>query len=358
MFDSREAALRLSLTPGIGPRTLRKLLDAFGGPEAALTASGGEWRRLAGVPPELLAEARGIRVERRIEKVRRDCERLGLSRLALGEPDYPAALAAIHDPPAVLYIAGRLPDGNALARSVAIVGTRKASDHGLAFSYRIASDLTRAGVTIVSGLARGIDAEAHRAVADSSGCAVAVLPRGLDAIHPPANRPLARRLLAGGCLLSEQPPGTGVQRGHFAGRNRIISGLSRAVIVIEAGERSGALLTAEFAIEQGRSVFVMPGRPGDHRVAGSLALLREGASVLLDAGDVAAELGLPLAPPDRSLPELGAAGPLLAGGNATFDALLSASGLGPAELLARLGRLELAGKLRRGHDGRYYPSGP
>jgi DNA processing protein len=235
------------------------------------------------------------------------------------------------------------------------VGTRKASDHGRAFAYRVAAELSEMGAVVVSGLATGIDAEAHKGVVDRQGVGIAVLAGGLDRVHPWANRGLARDLCERGCLLSEHPPGTSPRRGYFAGRNRLISGLSRALAVVEAGVGSGALLTAEFALEQGRPVFVMPGRPGDLRVAGSLPLLRDGANLLLSALDIAAELGLEAEGLDRApLREVGDDGTLFAGKGASLDAMVAASGLSAPLLLARLSQLELAGRIRRGDDGLYY----
>lgn len=346
--------LTMSLTPGIGPRSLARLLQAFGSAECALAAGPDEWRELAQVSPELWA---GTRDTRLMEQVLRQCDRFGIGIVTLGDSEYPSALSMIYDPPAVLYVKGSLPDAATLAGTVAIVGTRKPSSAGLSFTYRLAADLCRAGAVVVSGLALGIDSEAHRAAVAGDGVGMAVLPGGLDSIYPPVNRGLAAAIVQNGCLLSEHPPGSSLHRRQFVGRNRLISGIAKAVAVVEAGVRSGALTTADFALEQGRSVHVMPGRPGDARVAGSLQLLADGAHLLLTASDIAAELDLlqPSSLP-RSLPELGSvdAGRLFQSGSASFDAILAASGMGPPQLLTALGRLELAGRLRRGDDGLYY----
>jgi DNA processing protein len=346
--------LRLSLVPGIGPRKIAKLLGAFGSPQAALAAPAKAWEE-EGVQPGLRRLARSRACLQLADRVRHQCDRLGLSLVALTSPAYPSSLLAIHDPPSILYVRGSLPAQTALSRAAAIVGTRKPSSQGLAFTHRIAGELAQVGAVIVSGLALGIDAEAHRATVRVGGIGIAVLPGGLDSVHPPVNSALAEQLCERGCLVSEQPPGSNLRRGHFVGRNRIISGLSRAVLVVEAGQRSGALLTAEFAAESGRTVFAMPGRPGDFRVVGSLALLRDGAMLALSSDDIALELGLGRATSARSgLSELGAAAHLLSQGSASFDSILHASGLSPPALLAALGRLELAGRVRRGPDGHYY----
>ncbi|MEX2540381.1 MAG: DNA-processing protein DprA, partial [Trueperaceae bacterium] len=231
----------------------------------------------------------------------------------------------------------------------------KPSSHGLAFAHRLSSDLARSGAVVVSGLATGIDTEVHKAVVANAGVGIAILPGGLRDVHPPVNRKLAERLCQNGCLLSEHPPGTSLRRGHFVGRNRLISGLSKAVAVVEAGSGSGALLTADFALEQGRSVFAMPGRPGDALVAGNLRLLQEGANILLSADDIADELGLIVASgASGEIPGIAGGRNLFASGSASFDAILAASGLTTPELLARLARLELGGRIRRGADGLYY----
>jgi DNA processing protein len=346
-----DALLTLAVTPGIGARTVARLLARFGTATAALAASEREWQAEAGVSAAL---RRTVRTVRPIDQLREECARQGIAIVALDCAEYPAALAAIFDPPPVLFVRGKLPPADAFDRGVAVVGTRKPSGQGLAFAYRLAADLARAGALTVSGLAMGIDAEAHRAVVRAGGIGVAVLPGGLDRVHPPANRQLADELCERGCLISEHPPGSAIRRGNFVGRNRLISGTARAVAVVEAGERSGALLTADFACEQGRAVYAMPGRPGDERVAGNLRLLQDGAGLLLSAADIANELRLPAAESMRAgLPELGRAARLLSGG-ASFDAILAASELEPPELLARLGRLELEGRVGRALDGRYY----
>lgn len=353
---SDDAPLRLALTPGLGRRSVGRLLEKFDTPRAAMDASARKWREEAGVSAALHRAAGSEAVKVAAQEVRSRCHEAGIEIVPLGSSRYPPELATIYDPPLVLYALGKLPEPNEFRMAVAIVGTRKASSQGLSFAYRLGSELARAGAPIVSGLAIGIDAEAHRGALAAGGRCVAVLPGGLDAIHPPGNSELGQRLLERGCLLSEWPPGTPLQKGLFVGRNRIISGLVPIVVIVEAGSRSGALRTAEFALEQGRTIFAMPGRPGDPRMKGSLALLRDGASVVVEPEDVALALGLGRAGPHPQLrrpAELGTAGELLASGNATFDDLLEACGLSPSQLLALLGRLELSGQVRRNGDGSY-----
>ncbi|MEX2535828.1 MAG: DNA-processing protein DprA [Trueperaceae bacterium] len=356
MDESDEILLKLALTPAIGSRKVARLLEAFGTTLAVWSASARDWAVEAELPPSLHLAAHSRHVALDAQRVQKSCRELNIGILSLANPSYPGALAAIYDPPPVLYVRGTLPSPRLLDRSIAIVGTRKASSHGLSFTYRLAAELSAAGAVVVSGLAAGIDAEAHRAVVESGAIGVAVLPGGLDTIHPPVNRRLGESLCGKGCLVSEHPPGTSLRRGFFVGRNRIISGLSRVVAVIEAGEKSGALITAEFATEQNRTIFVMPGRPGDPRVAGTLPLLRDGAWPLLSSVDIATELGLNFEPVTRSLLlELGDDGTLFALGGASFDAIMAKSGLSPSQLFSTLGMLELAGRIRRGPDGHYYP---
>ena len=353
MPDPEEVAFRFALTPNLGVRSVGKLRTQFRTLCEAYEAADEGWEA-AGVQPRLKHLARSRQVAESVWRVRKRCEEFGIRTLALDTREYPANLAQIFDPPPVLFVRGRLPSDLQLQRSAGIVGTRKPSDHGLAFTYRLAGELSTAGVVVASGLAMGIDAEAHRAVVDRAGIGIGVLAGGLDRVHPPANRRLAERLCERGCLVSEHPPGVSPRPAFFVGRNRLISGLSRAVGIVEAGARSGAILTATFALEQSRSVFVMPGRPGDPRVEGSLQLLRDGGTVLISAEDFAAELRLGvLGAASGPIAELGDDGSLFSAG-VSFDALMAASGLTAPKLLALLSRLEMDGRIRRGSDGFYY----
>jgi DNA processing protein len=204
---------------------------------------------------------------------------------------YPALLARIADPPPRLWLRGN--PRALVAPCVALIGSRAASSYGLQVAERLAADLARAGVTVVSGLARGVDSAAHRG-ALTTGRTVAVLGSGVDVIYPPEHAELAERILRReGALLSELPPGTPPRRGHFPRRNRLISGLSLAVVVIEASTRSGSLQTARFALEQGREVLAVPGTILGDRFRGSHALLRDGAKLVESASDILEELRLP-----------------------------------------------------------------
>ena len=274
---------------GIGPARLRALLDAFGtidaawlAPEDALREVGLDRRSIAS-----LIEARR-QLDLTAELVR--VQRAGVNLLTWDDPAYPQALLTINDPPPVLYVRGELRFEDAWA--VAMVGTRTASVYGREVARVLAADLVSAGVTIVSGMARGIDAQAHRAALDAGGRTVAVLGSGVDVIYPWEHRKLAEEIASRGALVSEYALGTKPEASNFPPRNRIISGLSRGVIVVEAGERSGALITADFAAEQGREVFAVPGGIFQRNSRGPNRLIRDGAHPLLSASDVLEALDL------------------------------------------------------------------
>ena len=214
----------------------------------------------------------------------------GITALTWSDPAYPAALAAIADPPFVLWTRGV---AAALERpAVAMVGSRAASPYGLAVAERLAADLAARGIVVVSGLARGVDSAAHRGALAGGGSTIAVLGSGADVIYPPEHASLARDIAATGLVISELVPGTPPLKPFFPLRNRIISGLSRAVVVIEAGEKSGSLITARSALDQGRDVLAVPGNVLSGRNRGAHALLRDGAKIVEDADDILEELGM------------------------------------------------------------------
>ena len=223
-----------------------------------------------------------------------DCvylERREITVLSYWDVEYPAVLREIHDPPYVLFLRGALPPGG--RPPVSIVGTRRPSRSGRAAAYRTAREIASVGLPVVSGLARGIDTAAHQGCLDGDGMTVAVLGNGIDAVYPPENKPLAREILAaGGAIVSEYPPGTPPLKYHFPARNRIITGLSRGVLIVEAPDRSGALISAEFALEQGRDIFVhADGMAGESGV-GTASLAEDGAIVIRNAADIVEEWGI------------------------------------------------------------------
>jgi DNA processing protein len=271
-----------------------------------------------------------------------------------GRSGYPALLAELHDPPNRLYLRGG--PAELLARpSVAIVGARSCSRYGAQVARELAQSLAAAGLVVVSGMARGVDAEAHRGALAVGGFTVAVLGCGIDRDYPRAHAELGRRIAESGLLISEYPPGVEPAPWRFPARNRIIAGLARATVVVEARERSGALITADFALELGREVFAAPGEITSALSAGTNDLLRQGATPLLSPGDVLTALGLESAP--QAVPaglSADARGVLerLSDGARTLDELVRATELDPAAVAALLTELELAGLIAAA-DGVY-----
>ena len=283
----------------------------------------------------------------------------GVDCVPLIDPRYPPALRTIFDPPVVLWVRGSpsIFDGC----SVAIVGSRSGSPYALAVAERLAADLSARGLVVTSGLARGVDSAAHRGALSVGGRTLAVLGCGVDVAYPREHRSLMADIAAGGAVISELVPGTPPQAHFFPLRNRIISGLSRAVVVIEAGEKSGSLITARCALEQGRDVLAVPGNILNGRNRGGHALLRDGAKIVETADDIVEELGLPSGRKTTGVPDAGGAipdgDPILAhltpGEPSGLDAIVERSGLSPAVLLTRLFELELAGLVARAAGGRF-----
>ena len=292
-----------------------------------------------------------------------------ISAISLGDLRFPTALAAIHDPPDTLWMTG---EGDALrAPCVAIVGSRAASPYALEVARRLGADLARRNVAVVSGLARGVDSAAHRGALEAGGITIAVFGCGVDVIYPAEHRGLADRILERGALVSEFPPGTPPRREHFPQRNRIISGLSLAVVIVEAAEGSGSLITADFAMEQGRTVLAVPGNVLGGRNFGAHALLRDGAKLVECVDDILEEL-----PPGLRAEGLGLSerkeskglkpashDPVLRsmeeGDSYDLDEISDRSGVDRMKLLPRLLELELAGAVRRIEGGRFVRfSGP
>ena len=281
--------LTLALVPGVGPILLQRLLDRWGGPTEILAARRDELERVPGLGPKLAARIVSGRSRSVAEACWERCGRLQIALVSSLDRSYPNLLREIPDPPQVLQVAGRLTRSDELA--VAVVGTRRPSRYGMAMARRLATDLARAGVTIVSGLARGIDRVAHEAALVAGGRTVAVLATGVETIYPPEHQGLAAAIRAEGALVAEIAAWEGSRRAAFPRRNRIISGLTAGVVVVEAALRSGALITARHANEQGREVFAVPGRADQHVAAGCLDLLRAGATLVTTADHVLEGLG-------------------------------------------------------------------
>ena len=294
----RIAWLTLKLTPGLGNRSILRLARHFRSPSAVLQATGAALAAVSGLRPQAL---RALLQNRPIRDPDAEWESLqdkGIRLVCLGDPDYPANLAVIPDPPAVLFVQGSLEPRDLV--SVAVVGSRSASALGMVFTEQLCADLVRQGVTIVSGMAVGIDSAAHRGALKGDGRTLAVLGCGLDVDYPRANRKLREAVTQSGALISEFPLGALPEPGHFPSRNRIISGLALGVAVVEAGHRSGSLITARLALEQGREVFAVPGLARHYRSIGPHQLLRDGAKLVEGAADILQEIA-PLVRPSAGL---------------------------------------------------------
>jgi DNA processing protein len=280
--------LSLSLVPGIGPRLTAALLDRFGSAAAALRASIAELTAIPYITPRLAGSIQqaveGTDAAAELERMQKH----GVHLIALGTPEYPLSLANIPDPPHLLYVRGTITAAD--ANAVALVGSRHCTDYGRRMATRLSSGLARAGVTVISGLARGIDGAAHRAALEAGGRTLAVLAGGLSRIYPPEHADLAREIESSGALLTESRMDQEPLAGLFPVRNRIISGLSKVVVLIEAAEKSGALITASHAADQGRTVMAVPGSVESASSGGTNELIRKGAVLCRGVEDILEEL--------------------------------------------------------------------
>jgi DNA processing protein len=307
---------------GVRPLRLHTLLQRLGTPEAILGSSATQLIALSGMAPSA--------AERLLALADDPCEadlsamaRLSVELLTWSDERYPALLREIADPPCALYLRGTLSSADRI--SVAVVGTRRASGYGRDSAGKLCGDLARAGVTVVSGLAVGIDTAAHRGALAAGGRTLAVLGCGIDVPYPAANARLREEIVAGGALLSEFPMGSGPEPWHFPARNRIVSGLTLGTLVVEGDMKSGALITAEFASEQGREVFAVPGEVRNMRAVGPHRLIQDGAKLVHDVEDILLELRI-VSPPTAKPNE-----PELAGTDLTDDETAVLKVLGPQQ---------------------------
>jgi DNA processing protein len=349
--QERAAYVALALTPGIGPSRIHSILQVCHTPNGAFTAP---FELLRSIPGMNRAAASAISMAGVAAGVRalEDAERLGARVLLAGEPGFPALLREIPEPPPVLFALGDLA---LLDRpAVAIVGSRDHSEYGGEVARALAWGAASSGLVVVSGMARGLDAVAHAAALDAGGATIGVLGNGLGVIYPTANRALYQRVAAGGLLLTEFPPGERPTAGSFPRRNRLISGLARVTVVVEAAEGSGALITAGTALDQGREVMVVPGNITSPSSVGANRLIRDGAAPLLSSDDLlehypeAVRPAEGFAEPTRPLPEGLAAGDraiaeLIGRDPVLLDDLVGRSGRPAGELLAALSALEITG---------------
>ncbi|UOO38467.1 DNA-processing protein DprA [Oscillospiraceae bacterium CM] len=277
----------LSSRPGMGPLTALRVLNWFASPEQVFFAPEQAYRDVGGLTPRDI-EALSDKNLSSAAKTLEACAENGYRIITLGDGDYPARLLNIADPPLVLYVRGRLPVMDEEA-AIAVVGTRKCTPYGVKEAERLGYELTRCGCLVVTGLARGIDTTVALGALRAGGRVVGVLGSGLDIVYPPENRQLFEDVAAVGAILSEYPPQTPAAGEHFPRRNRIMSGLCVAVAVVEAPKKSGALITANFALEQGRDVYALPGNVDAPACAGSNQLLREGAVLVTSGREIAEE---------------------------------------------------------------------
>ncbi len=333
--------LALALTPQIGPQRLQQALSTDLSVEAVAEVLG----------PEIAAGYARTLQSGLAEQERAQAARLGVRLIGLWEEDYPGVLRHLESPPTVLYLKGELPPSE---RNIGIVGTRKASPWATAWTHKVARELAEAGIGIISGLALGIDAAAHKGALDGGGYTLGVLGSAIDRFYPAQNRALAERM----SVLSEFPLGTPPQAGLFPRRNRIVAAFARAVLVVEAGEKSGSLITAKFAAELGRDVLAVPGRPGDAFSLGCNRLIQDGAGLVLNTEDVLNALGV-LAPKKQAVQLEGSEAKvyraLLELPEALPDDLAQSTGLSTGEVLSVLMMLELKG-LVQSSAGRYSPA--
>jgi DNA processing protein len=350
--DAELAAwIKLSLVPGLGGQSLRRLLAAFGLPRQVLTAGRAALVRIvsAEIAGRILSDSDSPAVDAALEWAAME----GHVVLTLADADYPRPLLEISDPPALLYLRGRR---ELLARpSLAVVGSRNATPQGVSNAEQFARSFAAAGLTIVSGLALGIDAAAHRGGLDRAGSTIAVLGTGADILYPHGNRTLGERIAREGLIVSEFPLGTPPHGSNFPRRNRVISGLARGCLVVEAALASGSLVTARLAAEQGREVFAVPGSIHSPHSKGCHALIKQGAKLVESAQDLLQELGMEgiEAAPAAANPALTGLLAHLGYDPCDIDTLCARSGLTAAAVSAMLLQLELDGKIASLPGGLY-----
>ena len=358
--------------PGLGCVGFRRIAEAFADPTDAFFGGRGGLREIAGLSRQAVEGLLAFWAWDRLAEEMRRVREAGVRLVRYTDTAYPERLRAIHDPPPVLYVKGS-PEVAGYA-SVGVVGTRAPSEYGREMTRLLCRGLASAGVVVVSGMARGIDRHAHEAALDGGGWTVAVLGSGVDVPYPPEHRDLSRRIEGSGVVLSEHPLGTRPLPHHFPSRNRLISGLSLGVVVVEATERSGSLITARWALEQDREVFAVPGPARASRSRGPHRLIRQGAKLVEDVSDVIEEIapqlaaqaapardaapavavesggvaaGTPLGGPARTILRNLEAGPLL------MDDVMDRTGLPAQQVCEVLLELELGGLLKQLPGNRY-----
>lgn len=353
--EDRAAALVLATCPGVEPATIRTLARQLGGPAAAWRADASAWRSVCGIREQTVKRLDQWRHRTDPARVEAALAQRGIRVWVQGDDAYPRALLDLADPPVAVFVAGQAETLHAQPM-VAVVGTRRASPYGGEAAAWIAEAMAKAGVAVVSGMAVGIDAAAHVACLDAGGVSVAVLATGVDRCYPSSHEHLYRRLLARGAVISEYAPGTPVARHRFPERNRLIAALGQLTVVVQAGVKSGALRTADHALELGRDVFAVPGPVTTVNFQGCHRLIQDGAQLLADPHDLLLALGLDVTYEKRDDARVPARWrPLYDALDADLTAgqLAVMLGMEPARVYTGLLELEMAGWVRRLPGGVY-----
>ena len=371
LTPDQRCKLQLAMVPGIGSGRFQKILKHVSSPARLLAYQTRDWLQIPGIGTQIAEQLSNRFQEIRLESLLQQCDAHDIGICLLGDCDYPLLLAEIHDPPPVIFWQGK--QSLLAQRAIAVVGSRRSTQYGDSITRSLVSDLIRTDLAVVSGLARGIDRVAHEVALEKGGATLAVIASGHGVIYPPEHHRLYEEIACNGLVISEHPPGVEIKSRHFPQRNRIIAGLSLGVIVVEAAERSGALITVRHALEQNREVFAVPGRVGDPASKGCLNLIRDGAKLTEVAADVLEELPLQAQghtfrnakqetdlPPPVNLEEREKNVLEMIGSKreVDIDSLLAGSSLAVHEVLAALAELELQGLIQSGPGGTVRLGGP
>jgi DNA processing protein len=357
-IDEKAELVSLCSLPGINRRQVKELLTLFGSPAGAWEAIRGGHSSSAS-SRDRLRDWRSHSLDVNPQRCLESLEARGIMTVVIGERDYPELLKEINDPPFSIFYRGRLPGPG--TKCLAVVGSRKATQYGIEAAEWIARGLARAGACVVSGAAYGVDSAAHRGALAAGGTTLAVMGCGPDVVYPRSNAGLLSDIAKKGCILSEYPPGVKPLKYHFPARNRLIAGMSLGVVVVEASATSGALLTSDFALSEGRDVYAVPGQVFSKNSEGTNALIKNGALLVASAEGILQDLGFAVEKtlPLRVAPEM--LGPAerksldaLAAGPCDAVEIAKRSGLTVGEAVSLLSQMEVMGMVRRGPGGRYH----
>jgi len=352
----------LSRVEGIGLKRFCLLMDTFGSAENIWHAKRESLLSVSTLPEKLIDTIIHSRDAERLDRWIAELEEGDIYFLSIYHPQYPALLKEIYNPPIGIYLKGELPDDE--INKVAVIGARRCSHYGASVAYQITKDLGKTNICIVSGMAAGIDSMAHKGIMDGDGKTIAVLGTGVDICYPKENTDLMERIIANGCVLSEYPPGTYAAPKRFPARNRIIAGLCKMVVVVEAGKKSGTLITADFALESGREVFVVPGNVTSSFSEGTNNLIKQGCPVITEGKDILIELGISYSNTEKQKFNQKISETLTDEEKAVYDLIVDQNPIG-AEVLARqlkvsvqevqyiLSILEIAGHIKKIPQGGY-----